>query len=74
MARRRAQWTKYRDRIDPSRLVFIDETWTKTNMAPLRGWAQRGQRIKAKVPHGRWQTMTFLGCLAPRSRHGSLAD
>jgi hypothetical protein len=37
VARRRAQWTKYRDRIDPTRLVFIDETWTKTNMAPLRG-------------------------------------
>ena len=53
VARRRAQWTKYRDRIDPTRLVFIDETWTKTNMAPLWGWAPRGQRIKAKVPHGR---------------------
>jgi putative transposase len=51
VARRRAQWTKYRKRIDPSRLVFIDETWTKTNMAPLRGWAPRGQRLKAKVPH-----------------------
>ena len=47
----------------PTRLVFIDETWTKTNMAPLRGWAPRGQRIKAKVPHGRWQTMTFMAAL-----------
>ena len=63
VARRRAQWTKYPERIDPSRLVFIDETWTKTNMAPLRGWAPRGQRLKAKVPHGRWQTMTFLAAL-----------
>src|ERR1700690_290323 len=63
VARRRAHLTKYRERIDPSRLVFIDETWTKTNMAPLRGWAPRGQRIKAKVPHGRWQTMTFLAAL-----------
>ena len=63
VARRRAQWTKYRDRIDPTRLVFIDETWTKTNMAPLRGWAPRGQRIKAKVPHGRWHTMTFMAAL-----------
>ena len=43
--------------------MFIDETWTKTNMAPLRGWAPRGQRIKAKVPHGHWQTMTFLAAL-----------
>lgn len=47
----------------PSRLVFIDETWTKTNMAPLRGWAPRGKRLKAKVPHRRWKTMTFLAAL-----------
>ena len=60
MARRRAQWTKYQDRIDPSRLVFIDETWTKTNMAPLRGWAPRGTRIKAKVPHGHWNQVEEL--------------
>ena len=35
MARRRAQWAKHQGRIDPARLVFIDETWTKTNMAPI---------------------------------------
>ena len=63
MAHRRAQWKLYQPRIDPSRLVFIDETWTKTNMAPLRGWAPRGQRLRAKVPHGRWKTMTFLAAL-----------
>ena len=63
MARRRAQWFKYRGHIDLSRYVFIDETWTKTNMAPLRGWGLRGQRIKAHVPHGHWQTMTFLAAL-----------
>ena len=54
---------RYQDRIDPERLVFIDETWTKTNMAPLRGWAPRGQRLTAKVPHGHWKTMTFLAAL-----------
>jgi transposase len=63
VARRRAQWVKYQDRVDPSRLVFIDETWTRTNMAPLRGWAPRGSRLIAKVPHGRWKTMTFLAAL-----------
>ena len=52
VARRRAQWTKYQNRVEPERLVFIDETWTKTNMAPLRGWAPRGMRLMAKVPHG----------------------
>jgi transposase len=63
VARRRAQWTKYQDRVEPERLVFIDETWTRTDMAPLRGWASRGHRLTAKVPHGRWKTMTFLAAL-----------
>ncbi len=54
VARRRAQWTHYLKRIDPERLVFIDETWTKTNMAPLRGWAPRGHRLRVKVPYGRF--------------------
>ena len=63
VARRRRQWTKYQDRVDAGRLVFIDETWTRTDMAPLRGWAPRGSRLVAKVPHGRWKTMTFLAAL-----------
>lgn len=32
-------------------------------MAPLRGWAPRGQRLRAKVPGGHWKTMTFLAAL-----------
>jgi transposase len=44
-------------------LVFIDETWTKTNMAPLRGWAPRGARLPTKVPYGHWNTMTFVAAL-----------
>ena len=63
VARRRAQWLKYQDRVEAERLVFIDETWTRTDMAALRGWAPRGQRLSAKVPHGRWKTMTFLAAL-----------
>jgi hypothetical protein len=32
-------------------------------MAPLRGWAPLGMRLKAKVPHGHWKTTTFLAAL-----------
>jgi transposase len=32
-------------------------------MAPLRGWAPKGQRLRAKVPYGHWKTMTFLAAL-----------
>jgi transposase len=31
VAGRRAQRKKYQGRLDPARLVFIDETWAKTN-------------------------------------------
>jgi hypothetical protein len=51
---------KYRRWVASERLVFIDETWTKTNMAPLRAWAPRGGRLIAK------------GVEAPRRLLGSL--
>jgi transposase len=69
VARRRTQWKKYQGRIDPARLVFIDETWARTNMTRIRGRCARGKRLLAKVPHGRWRTMTFIAAL----RHDQIA-
>jgi transposase len=63
VARRRVQWKKYQGRLDPTRLVFIDETWAKTNMTRTHGRCARGRRLVAKVPHGRWRTLTFLAAL-----------
>jgi transposase len=53
--------------LDPARLVFIDETWARTNMARLRGRAFRGERLVAKVPHGHWKTTTLIAAL---DQHG----
>jgi transposase len=47
----------------PDRLVFIDETWAKTNMTRPRGRSLRGTRLVAAVPHGHWKTTTFLAGL-----------
>ena len=47
----------------PSRLVFLDETWAKTNMTRQRGRCPRGQRLLAKVPFGRWRTTTVVAAL-----------
>ena len=63
MARRRKQWKAYQGRIACSRLVFIDETWVKTNMAPLRGWGPRGRRLDGYAPFGHWKTLTFIAAL-----------
>ena len=63
VARRRARWKQHQGRLDPRRLVFIDETWAKTNMTRRHGRCARGSRLIAKVPHGRWRTLTFLAAL-----------
>ena len=63
MARKRARWKRHQTRLDPARLVFIDETWAKTNMTRTHGRARRGERLLAKVPHGHWKTMTFIAAL-----------
>jgi hypothetical protein len=63
ISRHRTRWRAYQKRVDPSRLLFLDETWTKTNMTRLDGWAPRGQRLIDKVPHGHWKTATFLAGL-----------
>jgi transposase len=63
VVRRRQRWRSWQAHLDPTKLVFIDETWIKTNMAPLRGWAPKGKRLRAYAPHGHWRTLTFLGAL-----------
>jgi transposase len=63
IARRREQWKKYQGRLDANRLVFIDETWAKTNMTRRHGRCARGTRLIAKVPQARWRTLTFLAAL-----------
>jgi transposase len=49
--------------MDPAKLVFIDETWAKTNMTRLRGRAPIGERLIAKIPHGHWKTTTLIAAL-----------
>jgi transposase len=63
VAIRRATWRRIQPRIDAKRLIFIDETWAKTNMTRLRGRAPRGERLIDKTPHGHWKTTTLIAAL-----------
>ena len=63
VALKRQEWFSGQHELDPARLVFLDETWVKTNMTRPRGRARRGERLLAKVPHGHWKTTTFLAAL-----------
>lgn len=60
MAERRRVWIERRQplmRLDPGRLVFIDETAVATNLTRLRGRSWRG------AVRGKWTTQTFIAGL-----------
>jgi transposase len=59
----RRQWAAAQLNLDPDRVVFVDETWAKTNMTRTYGRSPRGQRLVERVPYGRWETTTFLGAM-----------
>ena len=59
----REAWFEGQPDLDPARLVFLDETWTATNMARTRGRSPRGERLRSPVPHGHWKTTTFVAGL-----------
>ena len=63
MRARRLAWFEAQPDLDPTRLVFIDETGATTKMARLRGRSPRGQRCRAAVPHGHWKTTTLVAAL-----------
>ena len=49
--------------LDPARLVFIDETWTATNMTRSHGRCRRGKRLRMGYPHGHRKTTTLVAGL-----------
>jgi hypothetical protein len=61
--KRREAWFEDQLDLDPSKLIFIDETGAATNMARLRGRAQKGERLRAGIPQGHWKTTTFVAGL-----------
>jgi hypothetical protein len=68
VAAARVNWAKQQPELDPARLVFLDETWTTTNMARRFGRSPRGERVIGATPYGHWKTSTFVAAL----RHDSL--
>lgn len=52
IAAARQQWREAQPSLDPAKLIFIDEAWTKANMTRPMGRAPCGQRLASAVPHG----------------------
>ena len=63
MKKARQAWSEGRDCLEIERLFFIDECGTNTKMARTRGRSLRGERCRAAVPHGHWNTTTLVAAL-----------
>jgi transposase len=56
-------WRSQQGGWDIRHLVFIDETGLNTKLARLYGRCPRGERCRSAVPHGHWQSSTFIAAL-----------
>lgn len=76
--KRRHDWFDGQLDLDPDKLVFIDETWTATNMTRSHGRCRRGERLRMGYPHGHRKTTTLVaglrrsGMVAPMVMDGAI--
>jgi transposase len=60
VAEKRAHWHEQLAVEPRAHLVFVDESGASTKMTRLRGRARGGARLRARVPHGRYETRTLI--------------
>jgi transposase len=59
--------------VEPERLLFVDECGTHTSLAPLYGYAPRGERLRLSVPRKRGKNTTLLSSMSSEGMGPSLA-
>jgi hypothetical protein len=59
--------------VEPERLVFVDECGTHTSLAPIYGYAPRGERLRLWVPRKRGKNTTLLSSMSLEGMGPSLA-
>jgi transposase len=60
-------------RIDPERLVFVDEMGTNVSLSPLYAWSPKGERAYGSVPRNWGKNVTLLASLTPEGLGECLA-
>jgi transposase len=61
----RAAWWTEMARLDPARLVFVDERGTHTSLTRRRARAPRGERAIGRVPRNHGPNVTLFASLTP---------
>lgn len=57
--------------IEPERFVFVDECSTNTSLAPLYGWARKGDRAHQKAPRNWGKNVTLLSSIGKERGMGA---
>lgn len=61
---KRATFVAQQPSLDPTKLIFLDESGFRLGTPPHYGWAPIGEKAPGKATHGDWCTMTMLGAIA----------
>ena len=59
--------------VEPERLIFVDECGTHTSLAPIYGYAPRGERLRLWVPRKRGKNTTLLSSISSTGMGPSMA-
>jgi len=59
--------------VEPGRPIFVDECGTHTSLAPIYGYAARGERLRLQVPRKRGKNTTLLSSMRVEGMGPSLA-
>lgn len=57
--------------IEPERFVFVDECSSNTSLAPLYGWARKGERAHQKAPRNWGKNITLLSSIGKERGMGA---
>jgi hypothetical protein len=59
--------------VEPEKLLFVDECGTHTSLAPIYGYAPRGERLRFSVPRKRDKNTTLVSSITTERMGPSLA-
>jgi hypothetical protein len=69
----RAAWRERVARLDPSRLVFVDECGSNVGLTPLHARAPKGERARGSAPRNHGRNTTLLASMGAVGMGPSLA-
>ena len=61
---KRTAFLAQQGRLDPTKLIFLDESGFRLGTPQTYGWAPLGEKAPGKATHGAWCTMTMIGAIA----------